>query len=501
MMRSQLRKELRLELIAIMIFAIIAALCSFVGSPLIKSDGCDGPVWVTMGRAMASGKVVYKEIFDHKGWYLYFLYMIAALISDSSLLGLFVIEAVQFFIELWLLYKMMTLISLTEKQAFFVTIAMSILEMQFHVCASRGNVESFVLVFQYITLFVLTKYVVKKENNHNYYHPAIYMFIHGICAGVAFGIKANMMLMWCPIPFFVAYSLLRERKYRILFKNAVGGVLGVIAAWSPMAVYAIATDSMQDMLWGMIGFNLLYSGNNNGLMSTVMSILDSKTMLMIFAILVWSIIVVFYSKRFGIQEKVLYLLMTLFSVVNFMIGGRVYSHYLLYVVPMCIPAMISIGKFRHFSRLLERCPVYVLLGVGLAIYLFTNRSLIYSLSVNQAKIADYAIETVIKENIDGIDDASILATGINAHYYVDLNVIPKEKYFFMPAISYSVFPEPYIAQRDAIQDGQIDILIVKTSGGCVYGIEEIDAGIWEGINQYYRLLMDNSGNKVYMRNR
>lgn len=69
----------------------------------------------------------------------------------------------------------------------------------------------------------------------------------------------------------------------------------------------------------------------------------------------------------------------------------------------------------------------------------------------------------------------------------------------MPAISYSLFPEPYIAQRDAIQNGQIDVLIVNSSEKNIYGIEEIDDGIYDGINQFYRLLFDKNGTKVYMR--
>lgn len=41
----------------------------------------DSSVYVVMGRAMKHGKIMYKEIFDHKGLYMYFLNYIAALIS------------------------------------------------------------------------------------------------------------------------------------------------------------------------------------------------------------------------------------------------------------------------------------------------------------------------------------------------------------------------------------------------------------------------------------
>lgn len=420
------------EYFVLFAYAVLVAICSFGSSPLINNEGCDGYVFITMGRAMASGKVLYKDIFDLKGWYLFFFYAIAALISEKSLWGLFIIELIFFLIELWMKYRMMALLSMTSKQALLATMFMTILEMQFHICSKRSTTESFVLVFQYTTLYILTKYFVKKKNNQNYFHPAKYMFIYGICAGVAFGIKANWMLMWCPIPVIIAYSLLKGKRYRTLLHNMIGGILGVIVAWTPMAIYAIVTDSIQDMLFGMIGSGLKYSSDNEGFWAAINTILNSQTMLMIFGILVLSVIVVVRTRDFNIQAKILYLLMTVFSVIAFAIGGRVYSHYLLYVVPMCIPAVISVCNSKYCVKILERCHAYVLAVGCLIVFLLFNRSLIYSLSDSSSKMANDEIKTVIYENMCDIDikDASVLATGINAQYYVDLNVIPKRKVFF-----------------------------------------------------------------------
>lgn len=54
---------------------------------------------------MAVGKVPYRDLFDHKGWYVYFFNCLGALISPNSTVSLFGIECLFMLANIYLIYK------------------------------------------------------------------------------------------------------------------------------------------------------------------------------------------------------------------------------------------------------------------------------------------------------------------------------------------------------------------------------------------------------------
>lgn len=65
----------------------------------------------TIGRSMLSGKVPYRDLFDHKGWYVYFFNYLGACLSSKTTIGLFIIECAFMIINVILLFKITDLIS------------------------------------------------------------------------------------------------------------------------------------------------------------------------------------------------------------------------------------------------------------------------------------------------------------------------------------------------------------------------------------------------------
>ena len=80
-------------------------------SPFLKYMDVDSSVFYTMGRAMADGKVPYRDLFDHKGWYVYFFNCLGALISPNNTIGLFVIECLFMLVNVYLIYLIVMLIN------------------------------------------------------------------------------------------------------------------------------------------------------------------------------------------------------------------------------------------------------------------------------------------------------------------------------------------------------------------------------------------------------
>lgn len=72
---------------------IIMFLCAG-SSPLIQYLSPDSSIFYTMGRSAAKGTILYKEIADHKGFYLFLFNWIGAWLTPNSMNGLFVVEII-----------------------------------------------------------------------------------------------------------------------------------------------------------------------------------------------------------------------------------------------------------------------------------------------------------------------------------------------------------------------------------------------------------------------
>ena len=101
------REKRKIGLFCLTASAVLLLLCSQC-SPLYPINvWCDANCLLTVGRVMKAGGVVYRDIYEQKGPTLYLLHMIAACMSDSSFLGVYVLEALSFAAALCLACRMM----------------------------------------------------------------------------------------------------------------------------------------------------------------------------------------------------------------------------------------------------------------------------------------------------------------------------------------------------------------------------------------------------------
>ena len=87
---SRLPRVVRLAALS----AVLLALCS-KSSPLYAfNDWMDANIFFTMGRSMLGGRVLYRDVFDHKGPVLYLLYGLAGLVGGTDFRGVLVLEII-----------------------------------------------------------------------------------------------------------------------------------------------------------------------------------------------------------------------------------------------------------------------------------------------------------------------------------------------------------------------------------------------------------------------
>ena len=72
------------------------------------NDWCDANIYLSTGKGMVQGRVLYRDLYDHKGPLLYALHALCALISCDSFLGVYLMEVLLAAVFLFFGYKAMT---------------------------------------------------------------------------------------------------------------------------------------------------------------------------------------------------------------------------------------------------------------------------------------------------------------------------------------------------------------------------------------------------------
>ena len=103
-------KKVRFHWLIWLLFVFFIMILCNGSSPVVGGRKTDSSVFFAIGRAMASGKVPYRDLFDHKGWYLYLFNCLGAMITSHSTAGLFIVEYIFMLVNALLFYRMAILI-------------------------------------------------------------------------------------------------------------------------------------------------------------------------------------------------------------------------------------------------------------------------------------------------------------------------------------------------------------------------------------------------------
>ena len=98
------------------------------------NDWNDANSYFSMGKALFNGKMPYRDVFDQKGPYLYFLYGLAYLVSHTTFAGVFILEVICAFLDLLGIYYILRLYLKRNTALFFspLTLAVAVSSKSFY---------------------------------------------------------------------------------------------------------------------------------------------------------------------------------------------------------------------------------------------------------------------------------------------------------------------------------------------------------------------------------
>ena len=253
---SRLPRVVRLAALS----AVLLALCS-KSSPLYAfNDWMDANIFFTMGRSMLGGRVLYRDVFDHKGPVLYLLYGLAGLVGGTDFRGVLVLEIIAMTSFLYTGLRTAELLAGRRLSVWWMALPAA------GMAASRafshgGSAEELLLPFLAAALFSLVRALHSPGAK-----PLCAVCVQGLLAGCGLWLKYTVLgfyLAWV----VVLAALYLRRGWLTQLGRSVGAYLGGMAlATLPWVVYFGVHGALGDWFTAYFYDNLfLYKGEGGGL--------------------------------------------------------------------------------------------------------------------------------------------------------------------------------------------------------------------------------------------
>ncbi|MDP4093078.1 MAG: glycosyltransferase family 39 protein [Bacillota bacterium] len=484
--RIQISTKVRIILLFSFFSLSVLFFCS-KSSPLFRlNDWPDVNSYFTMGKGLFSGKVIYKDIFDHKGPLLYLLYGIGYLISHRSFLGVYFIQSVSLFVVLFYNFKTANLF-LEKRHAFLVAAIMPVFIFNYPIYISGGgSPEEFIMAFQAVSMFYFLQYL--KNTDIKEHNPKV-MFIHGIMAGCVLMLKYTALSFWIGFGIFVFVPLLIKGLYKNFFKNLLALFAGVAVVVVPWLLYFIITAGIKDFYNVYFKFNSLYAELHFslGAIKTFIRVLVKVNLNNFGCFLLFAVGMAYFVLKkglVGIPGKLG--LICSFGLTFFVIyfSGISFSYYYLPVTVFAVTGLVALCCL----FLKQNIHKWVLIGFMCAAFLLTLKS---NSLYKQSRL--YIHTPMLQEKFTEIMKKDPNPTVLNLltqdnGFSILTDSVPNTKYFYVPIINYSKYPQIVDTQYSYVKDKTVEYVVMRTSLTQPGTIPDYQKPIYDELNKNYTLV-------------
>lgn len=250
-MLSEKRITIKEIVFAFLVSTLLLLICT-KSSPLYPmNDWTDVNCIYIMGKAVNNGMVMYRDIFDHKGPVLYFIFAIADIISGDSALGLWIFEVICVAGFIFFTIQSSKLIVKNRRVVYFVLPFMVLFLLTSKSFTHGGSTEE-------LALFPLSYsfyYFLRLSKDHKI-HIAEHI-LNGVCFALVFWMKFTMVALYLGAYLFVVIYVLFKKETRLIAPTLYSA-LGFFAVSAAILLYFIANSALKD-LWDVYFYGNIFT--------------------------------------------------------------------------------------------------------------------------------------------------------------------------------------------------------------------------------------------------
>ena len=259
--RARLREGAATLFCCLLASAALLLLCTQSSLLYPTNTWADANCLLTVGRVMRAGGVLYRDIYEQKGPTLYLLHALAACISDTSFLGVFILEVVSLTAALTAACRLLRRrLSLPLSLAGGVLLGAAMLVSS--AFAQGDSAEEFCLP---LLLGALLIAVCEYEREAGPMRPSL-LFVCGLLAGGVATIKYTMLGQFIGLCAVEGVLALRRGGFTRALRSAGVFLAGMAAPVVVWAAYFAASGALDDAFTAYIVNNtMLYDGGSSSM--------------------------------------------------------------------------------------------------------------------------------------------------------------------------------------------------------------------------------------------
>lgn len=381
--------------------------------PLMRPSqtATDSSVFITVARMIDSGKVLYRDVFDHKGPVIYAVDLIG--LKLGGLRGIGLMELAAIFLAAWLTFKTLA-IAVSRNVAL---IALLFFPFAFFHCIEGGNlVEEFALPAIAYGNWFLVNAVVRKRISFGS------VFLLGVTAGLVALLRLNMLSVFVVACFAAAYCGMLRKSFLFLVKSGIGFLAGAGIVIVPVILCFAHHHALGDFLYANLGFNLTYAGSSS-FPEKVFFLLKRIDIAYFLLPGAFALLLALEKSR---RELAVFLLAEVGITAFVTLGNTTYyDHYALVTIPLLL---ISAGVF--FQEYVQWNRRRILACLALLLFwdvCLAGKGVYRKLKQERDPDLPRLVKTVRNLPDSG---SKLLVLGNNCMVYSALNVVPEAKYIY-----------------------------------------------------------------------
>lgn len=424
------------------------------------NDWVDANCFFTVGKVLTNGKVLYRDIYEQKGPWLYFLHALCYRLSEKSFFGVYLLEL---FAGTFFLYFSAKILRVYRVRGVYVLLPLlaSAVYASYAFCYG-DSVEELCL-----PLFAAAMYIAERAFSENRSISLRGWLCVGVLAGLVFWMKFNLVgffIGWALVPL---WKTLRKDGFGALIKAVLCILTGVLLPSIPVLAYFGSVGAFSD-LWQAYFYNNLFLYADKGEKALGVAAFSERLLWRIgntveknvyfavpaFAGVVWYTVSAEKGRRAHLLCSAVVTLLFVFS------GDVSYPYYSLVFAVFTVFAAVALGKIaRRVSRkevkqFVTVCAAVVTLcGAGLFSYFTSDNT--YLMVYQKDELPQYKFQKIICS----VENPTLLNYGfLDGGFYTTTGIVPESKYFCRLNIP---LPEMVVSQSLEVYHQKTDFVVTR----------------------------------------
>ncbi len=457
-----MKKEKGKKLFFIFMIAFLVITLASKNSFLYRfNDWWDANAFMSVGKSWIKGLIPYRDLFEQKGPILYLLYAISAGISNTSFIGVYILEIINLTITLIFASKIIDLFIKDDHYKYLGIILFGFSSVFLKTFGHGGSAEEFTMPLFMISLYYFLSYL----NVKDYKISKKVIFLNGLIAGIVLWIKYSLLGFWFIFEASIFFIYVFQKKYKEAILSALIFLSGMLIATIPWIIYFGYNHALNDLfnVYFLVNMNA-YGTNTNILLKIIIaSALAIYNLLSnpVYLLLIFIPLVILNLKHIKVFNKISSIILSiavLFTGIGTYIGGTSYFYYGYILTSFNIIGIILILHFMKQKRIkLNRKIIGITLIVFAVEYLMICDNSQY-MFWHKNDYAQYRFKEIIaKEEKPTLLNYNCLDVGL----YTTTGIIPKNYYFMKNNISRKKYPEMMDEQERYIKEEKPMFVVTK----------------------------------------